>query len=76
MTWLARYSLGAANVEEALLTEWLKRQGHNDKVIGKVLYEILSGGDARGQVENDKHMTLELERQVDINTIDCRVGDS
>ena len=28
------------NVEEALLTDWLTRQGHNDKIIGKVLFEL------------------------------------
>ena len=28
------------NVEEALLTDWLKRQGHNDKIIGRVLHEV------------------------------------
>lgn len=29
-----------SNVEEALLTDWLKRQGHGDKIIGKVLFEL------------------------------------
>ena len=28
------------NIEEALLTDWLTRQGHNDKIIGKVLFEL------------------------------------
>ena len=28
------------NVEEALLTDWLTRQGHHDKIIGKVLFEL------------------------------------
>ena len=28
------------NVEEALLTEWLKRQGHDDKIITKVMREL------------------------------------
>lgn len=28
------------NVEGARLTDWLKRQGHNDKIIGKVLHEL------------------------------------
>ena len=28
------------NVEEALLTDWLTRQGHNDTIIGKVLFEL------------------------------------
>jgi len=28
------------NVEEAQLTDWLKRQGHSDKIIGKVLHEL------------------------------------
>lgn len=29
-----------SNVEESLLTAWLKRQGHSDKIIGKVLFEL------------------------------------
>ena len=29
-----------ANVEEALLTGWLKRQGYSDKIIAKVLFEL------------------------------------
>lgn len=29
-----------SNIEEAYLTDWLKRQGHGDKIIGKVLYEL------------------------------------
>ena len=28
------------NVEEEYLTTWLKHQGHSDKIIGKVLYEL------------------------------------
>jgi type I restriction enzyme, R subunit len=32
--------VGNSAIEEALLTEWLKRQGHNDKIIGKVLFEL------------------------------------
>jgi type I restriction enzyme, R subunit len=28
------------NVEESLLTDWLKRQGHSDKIVGKVLFEL------------------------------------
>ncbi len=31
---------GNANVEEALLIDWLKRQGHGDKIIQKVLFEL------------------------------------
>jgi len=31
---------GNSNVEEAPLKDWLKRQGHSDKVIGKVLHEL------------------------------------
>jgi type I restriction enzyme, R subunit len=31
---------GNDNVEEELLAKWLKRQGHDDKIIGKVLYEL------------------------------------
>src|SRR5262245_8767564 len=29
-----------SNVEKAMLTDWLKRQGHSDKIIGKVLFEL------------------------------------
>lgn len=29
-----------SNIEESYLTDWLKRQGHNDKIIGKTLYEL------------------------------------
>ncbi len=29
-----------SNVEEGLLREWLMRQGHSGKIIGKVLYEL------------------------------------
>jgi type I restriction enzyme R subunit len=29
-----------SNVEEAVLTDWLKRQGYSDKIIGKVLFEL------------------------------------
>ena len=29
-----------SNIEEALLTAWLKRQGHGDKIIQKVLFEL------------------------------------
>ena len=28
------------NIEETLLTEWLKRQGHGDRTIGKALFEL------------------------------------
>jgi len=31
---------GNSAIEEALLTAWLKRQGHGDKVIGKVLFAL------------------------------------
>ena len=31
---------GNANVEEAVLTRWLQRRGHDDKVIGKVMHEL------------------------------------
>ena len=29
-----------SNIEEALLTEWLKRQGHSEKVIGRVIFAL------------------------------------
>ncbi len=29
-----------SNIEEGYLTNWLKRQGHSDKIINKVLYEL------------------------------------
>lgn len=31
---------GNANIEEVLLADWLRRQGHDDKLIGKVLREL------------------------------------
>lgn len=31
---------GNSNVEEGELTRWLKRQGHTDKIVGKVLFEL------------------------------------
>ena len=31
---------GNSHIEEALLTDWLRRQGHGDKIIGKVLFEL------------------------------------
>lgn len=31
---------GNSNVEEAELTNWLKRQRHSDKIVGKVLFEL------------------------------------
>jgi hypothetical protein len=38
---------GNSNVEQALLTDWLKRQGHSDKIIGKALFELGQGHGAR-----------------------------
>ena len=32
--------VGNSNVEEKLLTDWLKRQGHSNQVIAKVLFQI------------------------------------
>ncbi|HXQ35460.1 MAG TPA: type I restriction endonuclease, partial [Anaerolineales bacterium] len=32
--------VGNSAIEEALLTDWLKRQGHNYKIINKVLFEL------------------------------------
>ncbi len=29
-----------SNIEENLLAKWLKRQGHSEKIIGKVIYEL------------------------------------
>lgn len=31
---------GNSAIEEDLLTDWLKRQGHSDKIIGKALFEL------------------------------------
>ena len=35
-----KYRDGNSNVEDDFLRAWLTRQGHNEKVIGKVLYEL------------------------------------
>lgn len=35
-----KYREGNSNVEEGVLSAWLSRQGHSDKVIGKVLHEL------------------------------------
>jgi len=29
-----------SNVKEDLINDWLKRQGHSDKIIGRVLFEL------------------------------------
>ena len=31
---------GGSNVEEESLSAWLRRRGHDDKLIGKVLYKL------------------------------------
>ena len=31
---------GNSNIEKTLLTDWLSRQGHSDKIIAKVLFEL------------------------------------
>ena len=31
---------GNSNIEKTLLTDWLTRQGHSDKIIAKVLFEL------------------------------------
>ena len=31
---------GNSNIEESLLTDWLKRQGHSDRIIRKALFEL------------------------------------
>jgi type I restriction enzyme, R subunit len=31
---------GNSNVEDELLTDWLRRRGHSDKIIGKVIHEL------------------------------------
>jgi type I restriction enzyme, R subunit len=31
---------GNSAIEEQYLTDWLKRQGHNDKIITKILFEL------------------------------------
>ncbi len=33
--------LGNSNIEEELLADWLKRQGHNDQSITKTLFQII-----------------------------------
>jgi len=35
-----KYRDGNSNVEEDILRAWLTRQGHSEKIIGKVLYEL------------------------------------
>lgn len=35
-----KYREGNSNVEEGLLSNWLKQQGHDEKIIGKVLHEL------------------------------------
>ena len=35
-----KYRGGNSNIEEALLTKWLRRQGSSDKIIGRVLFEL------------------------------------
>ena len=32
--------VGNSNVEQDLLRDWLRRQGHSEKIIGRVLYEL------------------------------------
>ena len=32
--------VGNSNVEKELLTDWLKRQGHSDQVIDRVLFQL------------------------------------
>ena len=32
--------VGNSNIEKELLTAWLKRQGHNDQVIDRVLFQL------------------------------------
>ena len=32
--------VGNSNVEKELLTDWLKRKGHRDQVIAKVLFQL------------------------------------
>lgn len=31
---------GNANIEEGMLSDWLRRQGHSEKIIGKALFEL------------------------------------
>ena len=31
---------GNSNIDEEMVSAWLKRQGHSDKIIGKVLFEL------------------------------------
>ena len=39
---------GTANVEETLLTGWLRRQGHDDRIVAKVLHELRKAADVGG----------------------------
>jgi type I restriction enzyme R subunit len=40
---------GNSNIEENLLRDWLTRQGHGDKIIGKALYELEQAKGRRGE---------------------------
>ena len=35
-----QYLKGNSNVEKGLLSDWLKRQGHSDKIITRVLHNL------------------------------------
>ena len=39
---------GNANIEEDLLTDWLRRQGHDDRITTKVLHELRKAADVGG----------------------------
>jgi type I restriction enzyme R subunit len=55
--------LDNSNIEEALLTSWLKRQGQSDKIIGRVLFELskaaaLGGSKTLYDANRDVHSLL------------------
>ena len=60
---------GGSNIEEEYLSAWLRRRGHDDKLIGKVLYKLgkenaLSGGRTLYEVNRDIYGRLRYGMKV------------
>ena len=62
-----------ANVQEALFSDWFKRQGHIDKIIGKVLFEL---GKARGSAGARRFMTPTARCMACLPCIPASVGET